>query len=237
MADNALLLSKLEEAIKSHAPKFEVKFKDESKFMKLIDKILFFNKTFMTGYITTIGQKVYWQTRERYEGNKEASFNTLAHEFVHVMDSVNKPVTFTLGYLFPQILAAPGLIFALLLPLWITLMALSIMSPWWLLMLLFLGFLAPIPSPGRKKAEVRGYGMSFLVRMWRYGNVSNWKYERSVDAFTGPNYYWMWPFEKQVRKELDQFKQKEIPPFLENDPNPAWKVVRKVLEENGGLHE
>lgn len=236
MADDKLLLRKLEEAIKPHAPKFEVKFKDESKFMKLLDKILFFNKTFMTGYITTIGQKVYWPTRSRYEDNPRASFDTLAHEFVHIMDSVNKPARFPLGYLFPQILAAPGLLFALLLPLWITLMALSVMSPWWLFMLLFLGFMAPIPSPGRKRAEIRGYGMSFLVRMWRYNRVSSWKFERSVTAFTGPNYYWMWPFDKQVREELTKYKQTDIPPFLDDDPNPAWKVVRRVLEENGGLY-
>lgn len=229
------LLTQLEAAVKEHAPKFEVKFKDESRFMKLIDKVLFFNKVFMTNYITTIGQKVYWPSREKYEGDPSNSFNVLAHEFVHIMDHIKNPVKFPLSYLFPQILAAPGLLFVLLLPVLVPLIALSLVSSWWLLMLLFLLFMAPLPSPGRKKAEIRGYGMSFRVRMWRYNQVSDWKFERSVKAFTGPNYYFMWPFRKQVEKELTEYRQVENPPFLESDHSPAWKVVRGIIEENGEL--
>lgn len=231
------LLTRLEEEIKKQAPKFEVRFKNESKLMKIIDKILFFNHIFMTNYITTIGEIPYWPSRDKYESDPDASFDVLAHEFVHIMDYKLHPVSFTSGYLFPQILAFPGVVFALLLPVFITLMCFSIMSPWWLLMLLFLGFLAPMPSPGRKKSEIRGYGMSFRLRMWRYGQISNEKFESSVRAFTGPNYYYMWPYEKEVRKELYDHSLKDDPEYIKTDPNPAWKIVYNILKENGALHE
>jgi len=236
MADRTLLTA-LEGAIKTHAPKFEVRFKNESKLMKIIDKILFFNHLFMTNYITTIGQVPYWPSREHYEYNPDASFDVLAHEFVHVMDYIKKPVRFTLGYLFPQILALPAVLFILLSPLFITLMCLSIISPWWLLTLLSLVALAPLPASIRKWAEVRGYGMSLRVRMWRYNQVTSSKFESSVRAFTGPNYYFMWPFEKDIRKELSAYSLKEDPAHLETDSNPAWRVVYQVLKDNGAPHE
>lgn len=230
------LLTKLEEKIKEVAPEFEVKPKNESRLMRVINKILFFNNAFMSGYITTIGQKVYWATGRDYRDDPDGSFNTLAHEFVHVMDYMQKPVRFSLSYLFPQILALPGVLFVLLSPILIPLMCLSILSPWFLLALASLVFLAPIPSPGRKRAEMRGYGMTARVYQWKYGTVPDWRIERSVRAFTGPNYYFMWPFDSKVRAELAHYGQVEDPPFLKDDPNPAWEIVRRVLEENGGLH-
>lgn len=232
---NRILLTALENRIKEHASGFEIKFKNESALMKIIGKILSpFNKTFMTSFKTTIGQKVYWPTRELYEANPSQSFNTLAHEFVHIMDYKLKPIRFTLGYLFPQILAAPGVLFTLLLPVWLPLMILSILSPWWLLFLVSLVFLAPIPSPGRKKAEVRGYGMSCLVRFWRFGSVLDREFNHYVGAFTGPAYYFMWPFKRSIEKQLKPYCSENASVF--NDPNSAYKVVYNLLEEHGELH-
>lgn len=230
---NRILLTKLEEAIKEKAPNFEVKFKDESKFMKLLGMILFSNKFFMTNYITTIGQKVYWPSKEHYESNPESSFKVLAHEAVHIFDSMKTPIQFNLGYLFPQILALPMVLF----PVLITLVACSVLSPWWLLSLLLLVFLAPIPAPFRKKSEVRGYGMTLRVSMWRYGSISNYMFQKIVDNFTGPNYYFMWPFKKQVEKELKMYVQKEDPEFMCHERNPAYKMVFNILRENGQLHD
>lgn len=234
---NRYLLTKLEEAIKEQVPGFEVKFKNESKFMILINKILFFNKHFMTNYVTTIGKIPYWQSREAYEADPDNSFDTLAHEFIHIMDYILHPVSFTLGYLFPQILAAPGVIFILLLPIFITLMCFSLMSPWWLLMLLFLGFLVPLSAPFRKNSEMRGYGMSLRVKMWKDGKIPEEKFERTVKAFTGPNYYYMWPHEGDVRRELFEYSLKHDPAYIKNDENPAWRIVYNVLKKNGALYE
>ena len=37
-----------------------IKYKDNSWFMKVLSKILFFNKKFMTRFTTTIGKTVYF---------------------------------------------------------------------------------------------------------------------------------------------------------------------------------
>ena len=107
---------KFETSLAEKLPGFEVKFKDESTLMKIIDKILFFNKTFMTGFITTIGSTVYWPSRERLEQSGLGALSTLAHEYRHAKDAKKiTGVLFSLLYLLPQILAAPGLLSILIL--------------------------------------------------------------------------------------------------------------------------
>jgi hypothetical protein len=225
-----LMLEKLENRIKKHAPTYELRFKNESTFMKILGKILFFNKSFMTGAKTTIGTKIYWPSRAQYERDPKASFKTLAHEFVHVMDYIKSPVRFVLGYLFPQILAAPAVLFVLLSPILIPLLALGVLSPWVLLVLLTAVFLAPMPSPGRKKAEMRGYGMSSKARVWLHGSVHPSQTEWYIEQFIGPSYYYMWPFKKSVQKELKGWAD----PFdvgCLNDSNPAYKEVYDLIKE------
>lgn len=223
-------LKELEAEIKKHAPKFQLKFKDESTFMKLLSKVLFFNKSFFTNYITTIGNTVYFPNKEDYYDNPSQSFGTLAHEFVHIMDYNRSPFSFVFNYLSPQILALPSLIFLLLIPVWLPLMILSILSPWLLLFLVFLVFLAPFPSYGRKELEIRGYGMSCRVRVWRYGNISPYSFERYVENFISSAYYYMYPFEKTIIKQLEPYTYKNNPSFLRTDPNPAWKVVEDIIK-------
>ena len=66
--------------------------KEDSKLMKFISKLLFFNKTFMTDYVTTIGRTIYVPSGY-------ISSTTLRHELVHVADYNAHPVWFTLSYL------------------------------------------------------------------------------------------------------------------------------------------
>lgn len=63
-------------------PKFLVVKKSESRFMKLIAWLLFFNKTFMTGYVTTIGNRMYVPDHWGEDGLSNAA--TLRHERVHL---------------------------------------------------------------------------------------------------------------------------------------------------------
>jgi len=215
MSDRTMLIN-LENKIKEQVPSFEVRFKDESMFMKILSKILFFNKNFMTSVTTTIGTKVYWASRERYEAKPGASFRTLAHEFVHIVDFIKRPVRFVLGYLFPQIFALLAL-FAVL----------AFISPWFLLFLLALLFLAPLPAPFRKTAEMRGYGMSVKTLNWLYGYlVSTEEAARYVKYFTGPSYYFMWPFKESATKEFSQW----VDP-LNNEclREPVYKDVYDII--------
>ena len=77
--------------------------------------------------------------------------------------------------------------------------------------------------------------MSCRVRVWRFGSVSDSNFNHYVGAFTGPAYYFMWPFKKSITKQLSEFRQQKSPSIVYNDTVPVWKSVYKVLEENGAL--
>jgi len=206
-------LDVLQTKIKERVPSFDIKFKDKSLFMKCLGKLLFFNKGFMNDYITTIGTKVYWPSKEKFDQYPLGSFLTLAHEYVHIMDYKENPSKFILGYLFPQVLA----IFSLF-------SVLAFISPWFLLFLLFLLTLSPLPAPFRKKAELRGYGMSLKVRNWLGWNINEDLY---VDKFTSSAYYYMWPF-KSIKKELKEWSSQDLNCL--NDPNPAYRDVYEIIK-------
>lgn len=175
---------------------FNVKFKNESTFMKIIGKLMFYNPNFMTSFITTIGKTVYFPNKESL--NESDSLITIAHEFCHATDAEKiGRIKFSFLYLFPQIIS----IFTLLL----------IPFYWPLALILFFLFLLPFPAIWRKKIELRGYIMTlFMVNeilkenglnapirnMTLFNLVSNIN-----NNFISFNYYKMWPF--GVTKELN----------------------------------
>lgn len=121
---------------------------------------------------------------------------TLAHETVHEHDRKKYGnVAFSLMYLFPQVLALGA--FLSLLAIWF--------GPWWLLALGFLLFLLPLPSPTRTKLEVRGYQVTMMILEKAYGYSREklaGEAERISREFTGPAYYFMWPFKKNIQERL-----------------------------------
>ena len=210
-------LQLLEKRIKELVPSFEVRFKDESPFMKILGRILFFNKGFMTNFITTIGTKVYFQSRRSYLADPKNSFSVLAHEFVHVLDFVLNPVRFVCGYLFPQNLSLLSL-FA----------SFSFLSPHFMLCLLFLLCLAPIPSIPRKNSEIRGSGMSLKVLQWRGESTERleWWVAHNADNFVNSNYWYMYPFRDRVEKELTVWLADDS---CLTDKNVAYAEVRNIM--------
>lgn len=101
-------LRALEQAIEKHFPEFEVRFKDESKFMRVLGLLMHpFNSGFMTHFTTTLGSTVYFPSRARYEAEAGTSFVTLSHELVHIYDSREAGVHFQFSYASPQIWALP----------------------------------------------------------------------------------------------------------------------------------
>lgn len=111
-------LQAFEAEITKHVPAFKIAYKDETPWMRVFAFFAMpFNQGFMTKYTTTLGQTVYFPSRSYYEGQPKASFNVLAHEFVHMQDSSKYPVWFQLSYLFPQILSPLLLLgYALMVP-------------------------------------------------------------------------------------------------------------------------
>ena len=176
-------------------PKFKIKYKSESLFMKILGWLMFFNPTFMTGFITTIGKTVYFPHPDKLKNQSGFHYiGTLAHEFRHVYDNKKWSIGFPLIYMLPQILAILSLF--------------SILAIWfslsWLLCLSFLLFLTPIPSPGRKLIEFNGYTMSlFMYNEFMKNSEINEETRKEkllISAeqydkhFTDASYYFMWPF-------------------------------------------
>lgn len=211
-------IAELEKKIKERVPDFEIKFKDESKFMKFLGKIMFFNKSFMTNYVTTIGTKVYFPSRAQFEINPDRYFVVLAHEYVHVLDYVRSPVKFVIGFLFPQILSLLA-IFSLL----------AVINPYFLLFLLFLLLAAPLPSPTRTSLEMRGYQMSLKTENWLTGTISDSSFVWVAKQFTGPGYYFMCPYGDYVDQRLRSFKNDNT---CLTDRNQAYYDVYELLKCN-----
>ena len=184
--------------IEAKIPGFRIVKKDKSFFMKLLSFFLFFNRDFMTRYVTTIYPKVYvpsWWGKETK--NKSLEIEILAHEYVHLYDRKRLGMLFNIIYLSPQV-------FSLL----------AIGAIWNTWFLLALSFLLPWPSPGRAWLEFRGYRVSLLMKYWILTSLSPdkekivWHYinndalEWTLDQFISYNYYFMFPFRSFLRKRF-----------------------------------
>ena len=212
-------LDQLEEYIREFVPDYERKVKEESGLMKFLNFFArIFNDRFMDGYITTIYPKVYWPRGSERDAN--GVFWTTAHEAVHLLSAKNKtPFVHTFLYGFPQ---------------WLTLLAfLSLGAIWggklWLLNLLWLLCLAPLPAPFRTAEEKLAYTMSMAVYYWRWGNVPDAYVERLATQFYTAKYYFMWPFKKSIIKALHKEKDKIAEGKFDNDP--LFARVKAILKE------
>lgn len=175
----------------------EVKFKDESKLMKILGWVLFFNSNFSKNFVTTIGSTVYYPSRDWIKNHHDASIKLLAHELVHIKD--NKKFSFLFGFLYLFPLSLLPLSFSCYL-----------FMPFWAAALISLFCLLPFPAPWRMHFELKAYKMSLFVNdlfLREKGLSSTDRYIELCDQaremnkyFTGPFYYFMWPF--GVKKKL-----------------------------------
>lgn len=174
-------------------PGFEIRFKNTSKWMKFLNFFVqIFNSRFMTEYITTTGSHVYFPSKEYLIQGQNRLLGVLAHELVHMLERARLGDTrYFLQYAFPQILAVLSL-FAIL----------AIWSPWFLLALLFLLALAPLPAPGRRDIELDGYTMSMAVTYWQRKNITDTEIEWYAQQFSGAAYYFMWPLHSRIVNAL-----------------------------------
>lgn len=195
----------LVDAAQKYFPDLQIKYKNESKLMQLLSKLLFFNKSFMTSYTTTIGSTVYFPTETFVKARPISSMVVLLHELVHIRDAhkYSKPL-FGFLYLTPQIL---------------TLLCLPLLLVSWKLALLMLLFAAPIPSFFRMHFERRAY-LSSLYAMSALGKKMNFDPKLDVQSkyfiqqFKDSSYYFMWPFgdiEKQFAQGIVNIKDGKRP--------------------------
>jgi hypothetical protein len=183
-----------------------VRFKNEHWWWRVL------GKTLCEGYATTLGTSVYFPSREWLEQNYERAWRTVCHELVHIEDyrECKPSALFYVLYAFPH---------------WLALLA--ILSPilwaWW--PLAFLLFLAPWPSPWRRHFEMRAYAMELAVEFWlRSSGIPQAMKQEVVDHFTGPAYYWVWPFKAKVAQDVGRWTKR----ILCNEMDEAGGVFRRV---------
>ena len=204
MANSAAeIRERLTKHFQEQIPGFEILSKKESLIIKIVSKLLFFNKKFLTSYVTTLYPKVYVPELPWREKDHVAAIATLSHEYIHLKDRKRMWLFFNFLYLFPQNLS----LFSLL----------GFINPWWYLCLLFL---LPLPSPTRAWLEFRGYRMTLAV--WAHflkdkldiGSFVNSIVERN---FAGPAYYWMFPFKRYLVKKfyVHHGKRRNVPEVQE----------------------
>tara|TARA_R110002110_G_scaffold358779_2_gene568099 strand:+ start:2215 stop:2841 length:627 start_codon:yes stop_codon:yes gene_type:complete len=198
---------KLEDFIHTNIAGSEIRSKKDSKFMNVLSKLLFFNKRFMTGYVTTWYPYIYVPRLPWKEKNHAPAIATLAHEWVHLHDRQRLGWFFNFLYTSPQCLFIFGLL-----------------GFWNLWFLLFFLFLLPLPSPGRAWAEFRGYRMTIAVYYWLSGQRVDLKW--TVDQFISSNYYFMWPFRGWLMKKF----QKEFDKIREDNLTPELMIIKNVLK-------
>ncbi len=206
----------LVENAKRYYPNLEIKYKDQSKFMRFLGLLLFFNSKFMANYTTTIGSTVYFPNEQSVTSRPISSSVVLLHELVHVYDSQKiGGVPFKLLYLFPQILV---------------LFCLPVLFiSWKLALVLMFLFMLPLPAYFRMNYEKRAY----LVSLYSLHKLSK-QLVFTVDLqetkkyylkqFKSGYYYFMWPF-SNIDKEFDLAVEK----ILKNE-KPYEDEIFKIID-------
>jgi len=176
-------------------PKLQIKYKDQSLLTKIIGKIMFFNKGFMTDYVTTIGNTVYFPNQDFVKLRPVSSVVLLLHELMHVKDSqkFSRPL-FSFLYLFPLSLIP------FLIPLFFF---------WWKpALVLTVLFLLPLPAYFRMIFEKRAYMVSLYVvksleKRLNFTHDLIKDKDFYIDQFHTGAYYFSWPF-KSINNEFEQ---------------------------------
>jgi hypothetical protein len=213
-------MTKLDELLielRKYIPQANVKPKSASWFMRLLSALVFWNSNFANSFIITFGYTSYFPDIYLEDQYDYLNVETLAHEFVHMWDFNNNKVFFSILYAMPQILGV------------FTLLALgAFASKLWLIALVCLLFLLPLPAYWRMNYEFRGYVMDMAVKYWRENNFND--EEIYVDQFINGNYYFMWPFKNGILKRFETAKQSIIDNSLLNDE--PYKIVHDWVKDN-----
>lgn len=215
-----MISDKVLKKAKEFFPDLEIRYKDESTLMKILGKVLFFNKSFMTNFTTTLGSKVYFPNKKFVDLRPLSSLVVLLHELVHVNDSKKwTQVLFSFLYMFPLALAVVFL--PLLLVSWKIFLPLLVLS------------LLPLPAYFRMIFEKRAYLVSlYVLHQLSVKKEFNTNLDTAaasyLENFKDSSYYFMWPFkslEKDFADAVVKVKAGQKP-----YEDPVFEMIDKVLE-------
>lgn len=200
---------------KEYFPDLQVKYKNDSLFMKFLGTLLFFNKEFMKSYTTTIGSTIYFPSKKFVELKGNYSKVILLHELVHIKDStIIGKLLFNIQYLSPQIFI---------------LFALPMLLISWKISLFFLLFGLPFPSYYRMNLEKRAYLSSLYVEK-KLADKHGYEPELErhakyyIGQFKGSYYYFMWPFSNIDKEFADAII------LINNGKRPYDDIVFELLD-------
>lgn len=189
-------------ASRKYFPSLQIKYKNQSWWMRWLGKLLFFNPAFMTSYTTTFGHTIYYPDEKFLKTRSISSSVILLHELVHFYDRKRvSPFLFALSYLFPQILVP---IFGMLM----------LAVTWKIMLPLMLICALPIPAVFRMYWERRAY-LSSLYVMQLLGNRLHFnphlkiQEKQFIECFHGSSYYFMWPFH-DINEQFDKVVDKTL---------------------------
>lgn len=207
----------LDEVASKYAKDIKLKSKANPNWLlKLIAPIVgLFNDSFMTGYITTLGNTIWYPEGWLDRGDVKSRLSTIAHECIHIKQGAEQgSVLHAFLYLFPQSLAVLSLLAFLAIP----------FGLWWLLCLLFLLCLAPIPAPFRYMKELEAYRVKLIFFKYAWNSnddMMRWAKDHVIKNMSSSDYYFCWPFKNRILKDLNNKKAlekeqyQEIVEFLE----------------------
>ena len=192
--------------------------KETSKLLKTVGwlfRVTKINPGFMDHYITTLGDTIY--IPEKLMGmDRLQLLGIVRHECFHGRDEKNHPYTYKLAYMLPQALSLLSVL-ALLTPV--------LHNSYLLLSLLFLVFLAPIPSFGRYIIELRAYRNQIMLGELVFGyspaEMQQTK-EFICKQLTTSLYYFAWPFPDKVMKDISE--------YINWETNPEYKDFYEFLK-------
>jgi hypothetical protein len=190
----------------TYFPDLQIKYKDQETLMKILGTLMFFNPKFKTSFTTTIGDTIYWPSKEFVQDNGSTVSNIFIHECVHIYDEKKKgSLPFKAGYLFPQILALPMLLLLFVLT-------------WKIVLPLTLLCLLPLPAPFRANAERRAYFVSMRAGYHLYGWDPAAQGIHYANNFKNSSYYWMMPFGEDARFAAEAANIKSGKPESVSEP-------------------
>lgn len=199
----------------TYFPNLQVKYKDQSGFMKFLGKLLFFNPGFMTNYLTTIGDTVYMPSQQYVQSQPQNACDVFIHECTHMYDEKRIGFPYQIGYTFPQILA-PFM--------WLLLFLL----PWTVVLPLFIFFLLPLPAPWRTFFEKRAYFVQMYAGYTLYQSDPDVEGAAYASWFRNGSYYWMWIFEQDASFAQEAANIKAGKPSCASEP-ALFQMVNDLI--------
>jgi len=105
---------------------------------------------------------------------------------------------------------------------------------WWHLSL---AVALPFPAYWRMKYELEAYQISATLVVWSMGDIGESHLKHITQNFTGPLYYYMWPFKGYIDKRLLAAveRAKNWDPTVDKDP--YLNAIMMSMRGSGKLHE